>query len=205
MRDTTGRLSARRRTSSATPMPVVSAVSRSCAFSAAAMRIQACDERGGASPSERHRRRLRSDGCEKRTRRVAAGSPLTAPCAREAKRQAGGAKRGLGRHMRRQPHVSGQAPILLSASSTRWRQERTQISNGLPTGRRQPRCFPSPGLLPDSGSAVGRSKNICCRMSAVAEAGVTRGRTLEHQVRDERVALFEIRNTRPLEWLARLE
>ena len=88
---------------------------------------------------------------------------------------------------------------------TRWRQERTQIRNGLPTGRRQPRCFPSPGLLPDSGSAVGRLKNICCRMSAVAEAGVTRGRTLEHQVRDERVALFEIRNTRPLEWLARLE
>ena len=37
------------------------------------------------------------------------------PRLREAKRRAVGAERALGGHVRRQPHVSGQAPILLSA------------------------------------------------------------------------------------------
>src|SRR5450631_3160930 len=46
-------------------------------------------------------------------RRAAPGPPLTAPRTREAKLRAVAASPGLGGHVRRQPHVSGQAPILL--------------------------------------------------------------------------------------------
>ena len=76
--------------------------------------VEALREGGRSLTSERHRPGLRSAGCEKRKRR--APPRLAEPRLREAERRAGGAQRGLGGHVRRQPHVSGQAPILLSDS-----------------------------------------------------------------------------------------
>jgi hypothetical protein len=73
--------------------------------------IEALCEPGRALPSERHRRRLRSDGCEKRQRRAARALDLGTPGTREAERRAGGASGALGGHVRRQPHVSGHPSV----------------------------------------------------------------------------------------------